>query len=72
MSNQNRLLQIERHNIYGQMVSYPANDVARTFAQIAGTKTLKPSTLEAAEKLGFVIQQVQAEGPDAWRNRGSL
>jgi hypothetical protein len=50
-----KTLNIEIRNVYGKETVYPACDVARTFAGIAGTKTLSHGVLIAAEKLGFEI-----------------
>ena len=49
-------LLIEVRSVYGNEMIYPANDAARTFAKIAGTKTLKRDTLKAAQSLGFTIK----------------
>lgn len=54
-------LQIEIRNVYGNETIYPANEAARTFAAIAGTKTLKRETLRHAKALGFTI----TVGPNA-------
>jgi hypothetical protein len=45
-------IRIEIRNVYGNETIYPANDVAATFARIAGTKTLKTETLKLARSLG--------------------
>jgi hypothetical protein len=49
-------LLIEVRNVYGNEMIYPANDAARTFASIAGTKTLKRDTLKKAQSLGFTVR----------------
>lgn len=57
-----RVLQIQVRNVYGVPTAYPANEAAELFANIAGTKTLKPETLAYAERLGYRIEQV-AQAP---------
>jgi hypothetical protein len=47
-------------SVYGQRTVYPVCDIAKTFAIIAGTKTLKPDTISSIKKLGYEIN-VQAE-----------
>lgn len=47
-------------SVYGQRTVYPVCDTAKTFAIIAGTKTLKPDTINCIKKLGYEIN-VQAE-----------
>ena len=47
-------------SVYGQRTVYPVFDIAKTFATIAGTKTLKPDTISSIKKLGYEIN-VQAE-----------
>jgi hypothetical protein len=47
---------IDKKNVYGNEVFYPVNDIAKTFASIAGTKTLLPSVLAKAKSLGYEIE----------------
>lgn len=47
------IVRIDR--IYGNVVTYPVCDRAKLLAEIAGTKTLTPSTLASAERMGFQI-----------------
>lgn len=47
-------------NNYGQRVVYPVCDSAKIFADIAGTKTLKPTTINSMKALGYKIN-VQPE-----------
>ncbi len=47
-------------NVYGQKAVYPVCETARIFADIAGTKTLKPTTINSIKALGYTIN-VQAE-----------
>lgn len=45
---------------YGARAVYPVCPTAQTFADIAGTKTLKPETLAKIKSLGYTVN-VQAE-----------
>ena len=47
-------------NVYGQKTVYPVCETAQIFADIAGTKTLKPTTINSIKALGYKIN-VQAE-----------
>ena len=47
-------------NVYGQKTVYPVCETAKIFANIASTKTLKPTTINAIKALGYKIN-VQAE-----------
>lgn len=51
-------IQIEIRNVYGNEAIYPANETARIFASIAGTKTLKRDTIAKAKALGYSIEVV--------------
>lgn len=42
-------------NVYGQDKIYPVCDAAKTFANIAGTKTLTRETIALVQKLGYEI-----------------
>lgn len=53
-----KTLEIEVRDVYGEAKCYPANDAARLFAEIAGTKTLTAATLDRAERLGYAIVDV--------------
>lgn len=46
---------------YGQKVVYPVCETARIFADIAGTKTLKPTTINSIKALGYKINVQQEE-----------
>jgi len=43
--------------IYGNRVIYPACDQSRTFAQLAGTKTLTLQALQKIKVLGYEISE---------------
>lgn len=48
-------LTVRVDRVYGNIVTYPVCDRAKLLAEIAGTKTLTPSSLALAERLGFQI-----------------
>jgi hypothetical protein len=51
---------------YGRLLLDPANDIARGFAELIGTKTLTSHAVIKIERLGFTIE---AEGkPRDWRD----
>jgi len=54
----NQVLLVTRREVYGNVRLFPANDAARTFANIAGTKTLLPATIGYAKSLGYTIRLV--------------
>jgi hypothetical protein len=54
-------IQIEIRNVYGNEAIYPANQVAKTFAIIAGTKTLKRETIKLAQSLGYTVEVVPSK-----------
>lgn len=51
-------IEVTVRNVYGNELIYPVNDAAKTLAEIAGTKTLKPDTLSLARKLGHMVVEV--------------
>jgi hypothetical protein len=52
-------IEIELRDIYGETKAYPANEQAKIFAQLVGTKTLTHNTLCLIERLGFEIKTKQ-------------
>lgn len=46
---------VEIASVYGNQVVRPIGIVAKTFAYIAGTKTLTASTLRSIRKLGYRV-----------------
>jgi len=50
-------------NVYGEDKAYPVCEKAKLFADIAGTKTLRPADLNCIQKLGYKIVLKQQE----WR-----
>jgi hypothetical protein len=46
---------------YGAKTVYPVCETAKIFADIAGTKTLKPTTINSIKALGYKIVVQQEE-----------
>jgi hypothetical protein len=46
---------VQIKNIYGMRTVYPACDVSKRFAQLAGTKTLTPKALNTIRDMGYTI-----------------
>lgn len=44
---------------YGARAVYPVCETAKIFATIAGTKTLKPETLNSIKALGYTVNVMQ-------------
>ena len=42
-------------NVYGTEKVYPVCEAAKTFANIAGTRTLTMDTIDNAKRLGFEV-----------------
>ena len=55
MSEDDNTVRVQVKKVYGQWVYYPMCENARTFARIAGTSTLTPSTMTDVNKLGFRV-----------------
>lgn len=51
-------VEIQIREVYGASKFYPANDTAKIFAEIAGTKTLTKNTLDKIKRLGIDIHEV--------------
>lgn len=47
---------VEFKDVYGVRTCYPVCEAARTFARIAGTKTLTADTLRHVKDLGFTVR----------------
>lgn len=56
------LIKIEVRNVYGNETIYPHCEAAKSFANIAGTKTLTIHTLRNVAALGFSIAVVDRYG----------
>lgn len=50
-----QLINVRITSVYGQRMIYPVCEMAKTFAAIAGTKTLKPDTIEKIQQLGYSV-----------------
>jgi hypothetical protein len=48
-------------SVYGAKTVYPVCETAKIFAEIAGTKTLKSTTINAIKSLGYKIIVAQEE-----------
>jgi len=55
------ILTVRARDVYGVKTYYPADDTARAFARIAGTKTLTLATIREAQKLGYHVAQAVEE-----------
>jgi hypothetical protein len=55
------ILTVRAREVYGVRTYYPADDTARAFARIAGTKTLTRDTIDQIKKLGYIIEQAREE-----------
>lgn len=53
---------VELKDVYGERKVYPVCDKAKTFAVIAGTRTLTPATLNLIKDLGYTVN-VKASQP---------
>lgn len=51
-------LQYRIKNVYGVDRMYPANESAIAICELTGAKTLQPSDIETAKKLGLEPEQV--------------
>jgi hypothetical protein len=54
MNPQEIIVRIDRN--YGNRVIYPICDTAKHFAELAGTTTLTPKTVETIKKLGYEVK----------------
>jgi len=48
-------------SVYGVKTVYPVCETAKIFADIAGTKTLKPTTINSIKALGYTINVMQEQ-----------
>jgi hypothetical protein len=46
-------------SVYGAKTVYPVCETAKIFADIAGTKTLKPETIAKVKALGYTVTVAQ-------------
>lgn len=49
-------IKVEIKNVYGNETIYPLCEAGRTFARIAGTKTLTRETIALIKQLGYSIE----------------
>lgn len=54
MNNQKVLVEVR--DVYGNRRIYPANETAKLFTDIAGTRTLDPHVVRLIRKLGYEIE----------------
>lgn len=52
---------VEIKNVYGNDTVYPICDAAKTFARIAGTRTLTLATIALIKELGYSIEVKQPD-----------
>ena len=58
MTTQAKTVTVSVRRVYGMPVIYPADANARSFAAIAGTKTLTRQTIRQIKNLGFEIVEL--------------
>jgi hypothetical protein len=46
---------VKAKSVYGETKFYPVNEIARGFADVAGTKTLTPETLRIMKRMGVAL-----------------
>ncbi len=49
-------IQVTVRDVYGLRTIYPACDIAKLFARLAGTKTLTTHALETIKALGYTVE----------------
>jgi len=59
--NQINTIIVEVRDVYGQSKIYPVCGEAQIFAEIAGTKTLMPKTIQLVKMLGYEVKVKQRE-----------
>ena len=59
--NQINTIIVEVRDVYGQSNIYPVCGEAQIFAEIAGTKTLLPKTIQLVKMLGYEVKVKQRE-----------
>jgi hypothetical protein len=52
-----KIVEIEIREYYGKERAYPANDIAKTFASLANTKSFSIEALAHIQRLGFTVQR---------------
>lgn len=56
MAVERRIVEVTIRNVYGADKVYPANDLAYSLAELAGTATLTPRALAIARDMGFEVR----------------
>lgn len=54
-----KTITVEIKTVYGADNIYPVCDSAKTFAKIAGTKTLTRETIKLVKELGYTVEVKQ-------------
>ena len=54
-----KIVKVEVKSVYGTTYYYPANENAKHFAHVAGTKTIIPDHFKYIRMLGFKIEPIQ-------------
>lgn len=54
----NNKLQIRKKNVYGNDLTYPANNTAEELVKLTGKKTFTDSDLAILKSVGYEIEQV--------------
>lgn len=62
-------IQVILKDQYGTQVFYPVCEKAKTFAAIAGTKTLTPATMNLISSLGITVEMIHPT-PKGWDQAG--
>lgn len=53
-----QVVQVNLKSVYGEVKAYPANEAAKLFADLAGTKTLTMQALKLIQSLGYEVKAV--------------
>lgn len=53
-----QVVQVNLKSVYGEVKAYPANEAAKLFADLAGTKTLTMEALRKIKALGYEVKAV--------------
>ena len=60
-----KIVEIEIREYYGKERAFPANDIAKTFASMAKTKSFSIEALTHIQSLGFTVER-KAKSPTAF------
>lgn len=60
-----KIVEIEIREYYGKERAFPANDIAKTFASMAKTKSFSIEALAHIQSLGFTVER-KAKSPSAF------